>query len=160
MSLLDGMTPVFDEVLASSSADYVPEAMATPSTDQYGRDLAGVADVDQLFMEIEGDDAMVEALARRLITPRGTLIDDDDYGLDLRSYINRKMSEPELAALPSAVANELRKDEGVLDVSCVLTTFDVGQLIELEIEVDRGDGPLQFTFALTPSKVSVVIGDV
>lgn len=159
MSLLDGSTVLCEDVLASAVTAYVPEVVLTPSTDPYGRDLAGVSDIDELFIEVEGDDAMVQALARRLITPRGTLIDDDDYGMDLRSYLSRKLTEPELAALPSSVANELRKDDAVIDVTCELVVYEAGERIELDIQVDRGTDTLAFTFALTPSKVSVIIGD-
>ena len=52
--------------------------------------------------------AWLQALARRLQTPRGALFYDTDYGLDLRSYLSDD-EEPAVAA--HEINQELLKDE-------------------------------------------------
>ena len=55
-----------------------------------GTDISTPAalDIDPSFATVSGATCLAQALARRLVTPRGTLLDDAGYGTDLRSYLN------------------------------------------------------------------------
>ena len=89
----------------------------------YGRDLScttellpGLAEVDPMSPR-----AIAEAAVRRLITPRGALPDDANYGLDLRSFANRGVPYQELRDLSGMVRNELVKDDRIDDVTVEVT---------------------------------------
>ena len=51
----------------------------------YGSDISGAADLDPDMAEVDGFStlALAQALVRRLDTPRGTLLDDGNYGMGL-----------------------------------------------------------------------------
>jgi hypothetical protein len=118
----------------------------------YGRDLSCVLDVTPDFAEIDpmSLEAISQALIRRLITPRGALVDDPDYGLDLRGYCNRGATTAELRGLSSAVRGECRKDDRVDDVLVTLTLELVAaaQRLSVQLTVTPAD-PTLATFTLT-----------
>ncbi len=78
--------------------------------------------LDTTFSTMSGTRVVGEAIARRLITPRGTFSYDPEYGLDLRSYLNDDLGPTDLYALSSLIEAEAEKDERVLsaDVSVSL----------------------------------------
>jgi hypothetical protein len=104
-----------------------------------GVDIACMTDVDMALSLAAGVRNLGFALARRLITPRGGLFYDPDYGLDVRDYLGAGLSDAELQALTGAVQLELEKDERVescsvaavfnvannrLSLTCAVTTED------------------------------------
>lgn len=80
----------------------------------YGLDLSCVADLDENGAEVDGITLLAQALLRRLITPRGALIDDPTYGYDLSAVIDEASTPRQQAMIASAIDGELRKDERVL----------------------------------------------
>jgi len=97
--------------------------------------------------EVSGRLGFGEACARRLVTYAGTLLDDPDYGKDLRQYLNDDIDRRALAMIASDAAAELLKDErcvhadaevaflsGVLTIS--IRVFDAKGLFRLTLTVD------------------------
>ena len=84
---------------------------------QFGTDcrtfLGGAPDLDPTFALWSGKDIVAEACARRLMTPRGTLVGDDAYGTDLRGYLSARITNVVRARIVSYVEAECRKDERV-----------------------------------------------
>lgn len=99
------------------------------------------------FQEVTGRDLLIEALLRRLITPRGTLVGDPDYGTDVRQWINDDIDDAEAARIGAAIAAELGKDERVRSASAT-TTF-VDNLLSVTISLVDGAGPFKLTLAIT-----------
>ena len=79
----------------------------------YGTDVACVADFSGEFREVSGQRLIAEALARRLITPRGMDLDDPDYGTDLRAHVGLEYTARNAARLVSDAQAECAKDERV-----------------------------------------------
>ncbi len=117
----------------------------------YGRCLAGVLDLTGGTST--GRQALSEALAKRLITEQGTLIDDPDYGFDLTAYINEAIDDRALSEISGRVGNEMLKDDRVLSCS-VVVSFIGGVLVIAATIVDRV-GP--FALTLTVDEVTVSI---
>lgn len=97
-----------------------------------------------------------QAIYRRFITRRGTVIDAPSYGLDLRSFVQAKMTPSKLAAVPGMVRAEVEKDERILRGTVrVAATFDTDERV-LTI---TGDGVLStdepFSFKLAVGEVTV-----
>lgn len=106
--------------LAAIRADAPPPASLAPLG--YGTDLSCVRDLTEDLVEVNplSTRAISEAIVRRLITPRGALIDDQDYGFDVRPYCNRAVTADSLRALKGYARAEALKDDRVADANVTL----------------------------------------
>lgn len=101
----------------------------------YGRDLSCVSDCSDDFAEIDGSTPLIimQALARRFQTPRGKLLSDSDYGLDLRGKVNRGTTVSDLRALQTQAIGECMKDDRVervtLELSYAADTLSMRALV-------------------------------
>ena len=109
-----------------------------------------VNDVDPNFAEVSGRACLAQALARRLITPRLGLIDDPDYGLDVRDWLNDDVTPAEIAKIGRLVEAELLKDERVVRAAASVT-FVTGVLT---ITASITDGAGTFRLVLAVSELS------
>ena len=134
----------------------IQSAAYTGSVD-YGSDVstfAGGNGLDPSFATITGPRVVAEALARRLMTPAGTMIGDPNYGYDLRALINKRLTVADLYSVRSSIAAELVKDERVQDVpTCDLTADTSTGVVTVTASVDLGQGP--FALVLAVSAVTV-----
>jgi len=129
--------PVFVWPLTSGAVPIPP--VVTLDDGAFGVDLDCVTDISPQGSLARGIRNLANALLRRLITPRGGLFYDPDYGFDLRDYLSAGLTDAELQALSATVALELEKDERVksalvtqlfiaaerrLQIRCIVTTQD------------------------------------
>jgi hypothetical protein len=84
----------------------------------YGSDISGVEDLDFGLSVVEGRAALVQAVARRYLSPRGGHRYARAYGLDLRAYLADPVPAP---VAQSAIAAEARKDARVRSAAAVVT---------------------------------------
>lgn len=121
----------------------------------FGSDFSGVDDLDPLLTFLEGDadevTSLIQAVARRYITPRGGLFYDPSYGLDLRLFVASTYSPAQIEALAAA---EARKEERVADCSATATL--IGEALTLQIRCTSNTGAT-FDFTLNVSKVTVTL---
>lgn len=80
------------------------------ATTDYGSDFSLVTDLDSNLSTVSGPMVVVQAIVRRLQTPRGKLFYDSSYGHDLRQYINGNTPKSQIR---QAVVRECLKDERV-----------------------------------------------
>lgn len=115
----------------------------------YGSDLSCDDDLTAYCDEVGGGSrlALAQALYRRVTTPRGSLLDDPDYGVDVPGFLNNGVTQRELAGLSGAVRNELVKDDRV-DSAQVQVTLDSPKAMRVTILVTAVD-PAIGTFSLT-----------
>lgn len=125
----------------------------------FGLDLHCVEDLDELMSEVAEDDVtgLSEAIARRLSTPRGALIDDENYGIDLSDYLSGHVNALVLAQLRGEAQTEVLKEERV--ATCEVSVEVTGAAPELVLLVNvRGQadvGPYDLT--LSVDKVTVAL---
>ncbi len=121
----------------------------------FGSDFSAVDDLDPLLTFLEGDTddvtALIQAVARRYITPRGGLFYDPAYGLDLRLFVGSTYSPAQIESLTAA---EARKEERVSD--CSVTATPIGETLKIEIRCTSNTGAT-FDFTLEVSKVTVTL---
>jgi hypothetical protein len=115
----------------------------------------------------QGSEVVAQAIYRRLITPRGTLIPLDDeggdeesaYGFDVSGYCGAIGYPAALQALPALVTGEILKDDRVLPTIVVKSTLVPGNdgedAIELDVRGDLADESGSFAFTLSVTAVSV-----
>lgn len=121
--------------------------------------INGTTDVDCLedfkanMPIVRGRRALVQRLARRLITPRGKLPYWPNYGTDLRQFLLSKVGP---GAIAQAAHKECMKDEQVENCSVRPDVTDSGRMIVLDIEVEDATGPFSFTLSITEAALNLV----
>ena len=111
-----------------------------------GQDLSCIEDLDESMSEVSGLRCLAEALARRITTPRGRLIDDPNYGIDVADWLEDDLTDAELGQVAAQIDGEIGKDERVVSSSTVVT-FNGGVLIAT-ISGKSGAGPFKFVLAI------------
>lgn len=112
---------------------------------------------------VRGPMVVLQALYRRLITPRGMLRGGDEeaaYGLDLSSYVGAVGYETSVKALPGLVRGELLKDDRVADVAVAATvsTDTAGEIsIYLDVSVALHDEDESFPLQVRVTDTSVAL---
>lgn len=116
----------------------------------HGTDLSCTWDLTDTCTVVSGRRCLAEAIFRRLITPRGRLIDDPDYGTDVTGYINDDVTVSEVNELRAAIIDECNKDERVLDADCEIEgpPGGVGQTGAYTITVTLYDADGPFALVL------------
>ena len=123
----------------------------------YGSDLAGVEDLDFALTFLEGDAAekraLVQAVTRRYLGPRGSLFYARSYGWDLRTLLADTLPA---AVAESAIAAEARKDERIRTATATVTDDGDGTR-NVTIDVTPVDsGPFRLTFSLTAEGIALL----
>jgi len=113
----------------------------------YGRDLSCVTDLTAEMAEVSGRRLLGEALARRLVTPRGSLLDDPNYGFDVRDYIADDQSVSALPIIAASIDAEFRKDERVIDSRTTIQLAGTG-VLTISSTVTDSAGPFQLVVAV------------
>lgn len=118
--------------------------MANP---ELGIDLDWDDDMDPLGRLSEGLGQLVPDLMWRLKTPRGGLLDDDDYGFGIESLLHRGMTQREVVTLPQQIAAELKKDLRVITVS--VTIKQDGDVWRVSVTGTSTLGPFEFVLPVS-----------
>lgn len=126
------------------------------STD-LGTDLYCISDLDPAGRTVSGIEALAQALARRLQTPRGALAaigDDPDYGTDLRDYVGEDTGVGATAEIEAAVRAECLKDERVRDVEATAAIAD--RALTVGVRTTSPAGSLRFVLAVSAVTVDLL----
>lgn len=116
----------------------------------YGTTVSCVTDLAAPARLVSGLRVVGEAVARRLTTPAGGLIDDPEYGLDLRQYVNGDLARADLDRLASEIESEARKDERVARVAATVTYDERARKLTATLQIATASGP--FSLVLTASQ--------
>jgi FAD synthase len=125
----------------------------------YGTDLSCLDDFTEECADASGLNLLAEALVRRLITPRGMVIDDADYGTDLRECIGLEQTSRNEARIVADVKAECEKDERVLSVTVEKLQLTVAsRTLYLEIVVTPiEDEPFRLTLTVDAVTVEALV---
>lgn len=144
------MTIVQDQIAAYTAE--LTRTVTSPTGDLgYGSDLSCRDDLTSNMVEIRGDspEAIAQANYRRLITPRGSVSDDPDGGLDIQGYLSIGLTAKEIAEIPGEIVLELSKDDRNVasTLACELTQ-GAGGSFKIAITGETAAGPFSLTFAV------------
>lgn len=129
-------------------------------TTDYGSDVhtpggVGVGlDLDPWFTSVAGPEAVGEACVRRLVTARGTLIDDPEYGYDIRAHLNDHA--PNAVAIEAAVVDQLLRDERVRRASARATVDPVTGALAVSLVLLLAEGTFRLVLAVSAVSVEVL----
>lgn len=147
------MNATVADAIATEIAALTREVATPVAPFGYGADISCARDLEEGMPEVSGQIVLAQALARRIDCPRGGLPDDGDYGIDLRSYLNRGITTTEQRAIAGAVSSELSKDDRVESLRVTVTPSPTGSSMRIGIQVVPRDsalgGPFTLTVALT-----------
>lgn len=119
----------------------------------YGTDFDGVDDIHPSLREVSGQLAVAQAVARRLMTPRGGLFYDRSYGFDVRAYLNA--AAPPIGEIVSGVEGEAEKDERVARATATVTYLSETMTISLKLET-VAFGTFRLTLDVSELTVSIL----
>ena len=117
----------------------------------YGSDLSLGLDLKPDMAELDGDDRtlVAQSCMRRLQTPRGRLLYDGDYGIDLREYL--RVDDSRLIHAPAKIIGELRKDDRVETVNADVNRD--GDVVRFFVRVTTAVGPFSLTGTLSDDEL-------
>lgn len=118
----------------------------------FGADIStpGVKDLDPYFSFVTGGELVGQALARRLVTPRGALAligDDASYGYDVRAHLND--DSPNVQAIEAAVVEQLLLDERVESARATVTFNTTAESLRVDVLGRTGAGPFRFVLEVS-----------
>ncbi len=129
----------------------------------YGQDTATVFTDRGAYIaygrKSSGARLLAEAALRRLITQRGSLLDDPNYGLALVNFIGEDLTPTKLAALPGLIELELRKDARLAAVRVDVAMVDTlpVQTLDVAIQIVGVDtGPFDLVVRVTELGLEVL----
>jgi hypothetical protein len=123
----------------------------------FGSDVSVFPDLDAAFAPMTGGRVVLEAVAKRLCTPRGGLLYSPDYGWDLRDYLNDAITSAKLSQWQREIERECEADERVDSASASIVYDDQAQSLRITIGLVTAEGP--FTLVLGVSKLTLTILD-
>ncbi len=127
-------------------------------TDQVesGVDIDCILDVGKSLALARGLRNLGNALARRLVTPRGGLFYDPNYGLDVRAFLNAAFTAQQLAQVQADITAEVSKDERVEDPQVtVVSNVQTGSMA-ITIVCELAEGPFQFLVSVNALTVELL----
>jgi phage baseplate assembly protein W len=122
----------------------------TAASTSFGLSWSCVSDITSPAVMISGNLAVGQAIARRLQTPRGDLIDDPNYGTDLTAYLLDDVTPAQVNAIQTNVNQECLKDQRVQAASTTVTL--IANVLIVSIALQTATGP--FTLVLSVSQVA------
>jgi len=123
-------------------------SLTNPTTTvNYGSDFDCTNDLNPALTLVSGRLCLAQALYRRLITPRGGLFYDPNYGLGIQNYLNAGLTPAQIARINSLCDAEYLKDDRVI-ASQTQGTYLTGVLTLVSLVTD-GVGPFPLTVAVT-----------
>jgi phage baseplate assembly protein W len=122
----------------------------------YGTDISTFlnGDLDPSFTVISGPQVVVEAVARRLTTPQGSLISDPAYGFDVRQLLHADLDRRTESRVVGLIRSQVEADERILSSSASLTR--TGETLAITVRFRTQDGPFAFTLSVGAARVALL----
>lgn len=119
----------------------------------FGTTLSCTFDLDAMGGVVSGIRALSEALIRRIITPRGRLLYDPNYGYDVQGEVNDDIAPNQIGQIGANMDQEFLKDERVYASTTTVTLSAAGEL-DTNTSIQSALGP--FSLVLTINQVTGV----
>lgn len=140
--------------MSQSVQPFTTFADPVPGTPDYGTDFDCTSDLNPAMPLVTGRVALVQALYRRLITPRGGLWYDPNYGVGVQGMLNAGLTPSQLSRIGSLVDAEFAKDDRVV-ASTTTATF-AGGVLSLTAIISDGSGPFPLSVAVSSVTVALL----
>jgi hypothetical protein len=124
-------------------------------------DGAGPPDLDPLFAEIDGAEAVAQVVALRCYTPRfpapGYLLGSENEGIFLPDFVQGKLDAKTKFIVQQLVRAQARKDERVESTRVDVTTDAAAQTMTIDIAgTTSDDEPFELTISVSDVTVELL----
>jgi phage baseplate assembly protein W len=123
----------------------------------FGSDISTFPDLDPTFTVITGPRVVVEAVARRLTTPQGSLVSDPNYGFDVRQLLHADLDARSEARAVAAMQAQAEADERILSATVTLTRS--GETLAIRVRLTTQEGPFAFTLSVGAARVALLASE-
>ncbi len=121
----------------------------------FGKSIAGPTDIPSQFYYATGLKNLGNHIARRLITPRGSMPWALNDGYDVRQLVNAEFTAQNRARAEAAIAAEVEKDDRV--VACAATIARLSsEAIAVTLRVTTADGTFPLVVSVNSLTVSLL----
>lgn len=121
----------------------------------FGSDILVFPGLDVTMTAVTGTRVVAEAVAKRLITPRGLLWRHPNYGFDLRQFLNDVVDDALLFRIKDGVERQAEEDERVFSAQADVS-FDSGsKKLSVKLSLQTNEGPFDLVLLITELNVSV-----
>lgn len=103
-----------------------------------------------------GWDALRKVLCRRLVTPRGSLFYDANFGMDVRAWINEGITTQKLWELTTFIQREMEKDERV--EAAVVTATPTTDALKIKAQIYTAQGQFALVVKASKLRVDILVG--
>lgn len=121
-----------------------------------GGDIDCILDVGKNLAIASGLRNIGNAIARRLVTPRGGLFYDPNYGLDVRNFVNAGFTPQQLAQVQGDITAEVAKDERIENPVVTVLQNLATATMSITITCDLAEGPFAFIVNVNSLTVSLL----
>ncbi len=122
----------------------------------FGTDVSTFPDLDPGFALQTGTRVVAEAVARRLMTPRGVLAGAPHYGFDVRALVNDYVRNRDQARLQSAIETEAEADERVKRAAVQVTYDQPSQTMTVVVQIETDAGSFSLVLAVTAVSLTLL----
>jgi phage baseplate assembly protein W len=122
----------------------------------FGTDFDFLSDLNPNLSMVSGLAVLGQDILHRLETPRGGLFYDPDYGTDVRSYLNGKITGQVLSRMQAEVEAELGKDERFLTTSAKFQFVPQTNTLTLNLAVVTAQGPFALVIEITNLTITLL----
>lgn len=121
-----------------------------------GTDVECLRYVGKKFVLVSGSRNVALAICRRLLTPRGRLFYDPNYGFDLAQYCNAEVSTNTMDEIRSGVEAEALKDPRVKDARCVVSWEPSATRFVVSLRGVTSAGPFRLVMGIASATVETL----
>jgi hypothetical protein len=149
-------------LIAAGLTALTRQATTPPAPYGYGRDLKCVTDLTTSLEDTnpKSVESLAQDLFHRVTTERGTIVDDPDFGDDVRDALSGGLTPAALAAIGGRVELECLKDDRVSDVDASADLTAPGELT-ITIAVTPKDPALQpFEMVLAVTNATALLLEI
>lgn len=129
--------------------------MSNTTSPNFGFDLSCTTDLDPLMVEVSGLALLGQAVYRRFITPRGSVIDDPNYGFDLQTLLNDDLDPQDVGQITASIQNECVKDERILSATASVVIVPPG-ILNVTLNLTSALGPFKLVLAVSAVTVAIL----
>jgi len=129
----------------------------------YGVELSCSRDLTPDMLEVDpfSYEGIAEAVLRRWDTPRGSNLDDLDYGENISSMLNAPHTRQSVLAKAGSLRAEAEKDDRVDDCVVTLTPNSNGSVIRISAAITPADPDLtEFTLVAALDSAGLLLEEI
>lgn len=109
---------------------------------------------------VSGPLAVAQAVYRRWTTTRGMLLEDPNYGRNVKDYLSMELTLATAQRIPGELKSEAMKDDRIdsCDVDSNISGRGAALTVDLGFDFHCADGPFSLSVLLTPTTAEIIIG--